>query len=104
MEGYTCGKIKTGDNVVVLTGKDKGRTGKVTKVLPTTNRVLVQGVNMVQRHTRPSQTSNGGIIEKDRRPRPPVVLFPAFLLQLVVQRPSRLRRRLSHAVAPIPRR
>ena len=55
-------KIKTGDNVVVLTGKDKGRTGKVTKVLPTTNRVMVQGINMVQRHTRPTQADpQGGI-------------------------------------------
>ena len=48
-------KIKKGDNVVVLTGKDKGRTGKVMQVLPTENRVVVQGVNMVQRHTRPTQ-------------------------------------------------
>ena len=59
-------KIKTGDNVVVLAGKDKGRTGKVTKVLPTENRVLVQGVNMVQRHTRPSQGDpQGGIKNKE---------------------------------------
>ena len=59
-------KIKTGDNVVVLTGKDKGRTGKVTKVLPTANLVLVQGVNMVQRHTRPSQGDpQGGIKNKE---------------------------------------
>ena len=59
-------KIKTGDNVVVLTGKDKGRTGKVTKVLPTTNRVMVQGINMVQRHTRPTQADpQGGIKNKE---------------------------------------
>jgi large subunit ribosomal protein L24 len=59
-------KIKTGDNVVVLTGKDKGRTGKVTKVLPTENRVLVQGINMVQRHTRPTQADpQGGIKNKE---------------------------------------
>ena len=59
-------KIKKGDNVVVLTGKDKGRTGEVTKVLPTENRVLVQGVNMVQRHTRPSQGDpQGGIKNKE---------------------------------------
>ena len=59
-------KIKTGDNVVVLTGKDKGRTGKVTKVLPTENRVVVQGINMVQRHTRPTQADpQGGIVNKE---------------------------------------
>ncbi|ESQ76748.1 50S ribosomal protein L24 [Asticcacaulis sp. AC402] len=59
-------KIKKGDTVVVLTGKDKGRSGTVTKVLPENERVLVQGVNMVQRHTRPSQGNpNGGIINKE---------------------------------------
>ncbi|WP_339930418.1 50S ribosomal protein L24 [uncultured Brevundimonas sp.] len=59
-------KIKSGDTVVVLAGKDKGRTGKVTKVLPTDNRVLVQGVNMVQRHTRPTQADpQGGIKNKE---------------------------------------
>ncbi len=59
-------KIKKGDNVVVLTGKDKGRTGKVMQVLPTENRVVVQGVNMVQRHTRPSQADPlGGIMNNE---------------------------------------
>ncbi|OYX54540.1 MAG: 50S ribosomal protein L24 [Brevundimonas subvibrioides] len=59
-------KIKKGDRVVVLAGKDKGRTGEVTRVLPTENRVLVQGVNMVQRHTRPTQGDpQGGIKNKE---------------------------------------
>ncbi|MBN9480089.1 MAG: 50S ribosomal protein L24 [Bordetella sp.] len=59
-------KIKKGDNVVVLTGKDKGRTGQVLQVLPTENRVVVQGVNMVQRHTRPTQADpQGGIKHKE---------------------------------------
>ena len=59
-------KIKKGDDVVVLTGKDKGRTGKVTRVLPKDNRVFVQGINVVQRHTRPSQTNpQGGIVNKE---------------------------------------
>ena len=59
-------KIKKGDSVVVLTGKDKGRKGTVTKVLPEDGRVVVQGINMVQRHTRPSQGNpNGGIINKE---------------------------------------
>ena len=59
-------KIKKGDRVVVLTGKDKGRTGEVTRVLPTENRVVVTGINMVQRHTRPSQGDpQGGIKNKE---------------------------------------
>ncbi|WP_447909343.1 50S ribosomal protein L24 [Brevundimonas bullata] len=59
-------KIKKGDNVVVLAGKDKGRTGQVLRVLPTENRVVVQGVNMVQRHTRPTQADpQGGIKHKE---------------------------------------
>jgi large subunit ribosomal protein L24 len=59
-------KIKKGDSVIVLTGKDKGRKGTVSKVMPVEGRVLVQGVNMVQRHTRPSQTNpNGGIVRKE---------------------------------------
>jgi large subunit ribosomal protein L24 len=59
-------KIKKGDDVIVLTGKDKGRTGKVLKVLPTDNRVVVQGIQMVQRHTRPSQANpQGGIVNKE---------------------------------------
>ncbi|MEG1451954.1 50S ribosomal protein L24 [Brevundimonas sp.] len=59
-------KIKKGDNIVVLTGKDKGRTGTVLRVLPTENRVVVQGINMVQRHTRPTQADpQGGIKHKE---------------------------------------
>jgi large subunit ribosomal protein L24 len=59
-------KIKKGDRVIVLTGKDKGRTGNVTKVFPKENRVLVEGLNMVQRHTRPTQLDpQGGIKHKE---------------------------------------
>jgi large subunit ribosomal protein L24 len=59
-------KIKKGDRVVLLTGKDKGRTGSVLQVMPKEDRVLVQGVNMVQRHTKASQTDpNGGIKNKE---------------------------------------
>ncbi|MCH8491513.1 MAG: 50S ribosomal protein L24 [Oceanicaulis sp.] len=58
-------KIKKGDKVVVLTGRDKGKTGQVEKVLPSENRVVVSGVNTVKRHTRPTQTNAGGIVEKD---------------------------------------
>ena len=59
-------KIKKGDRVILLTGKDKGRTGNVTKVMPKDSRVLISGLNMVQRHTRPSQGDpQGGIKHKE---------------------------------------
>ena len=59
-------KIKKGDRVVVLTGKDKGRQGNVLKVLPKEQRVVVEGLNMVQRHTRPTQFDpQGGIKNKE---------------------------------------
>ena len=58
-------KIKKGDNVMVMTGKDKGKTGEVLSVLPAKERLLVRGVNIVKRHTKPSQTAPGGIIERE---------------------------------------
>ena len=58
-------KIKKGDKVVVTTGRDKGKQGEVLRVLRAEERVLVQGVNMVKRHTPPSQMSPGGIVEKE---------------------------------------
>ena len=59
-------KIKKGDRVVLLTGKDKGRTGQVTKVLPKDGRLFVSGLNLVQRHTKASQADpNGGIKSKE---------------------------------------
>ena len=59
-------KIRKGDRVVVLTGKDKGRQGAVLKVLPKDQRVVVEGLNMVQRHTRPTQMDpQGGIKNKE---------------------------------------
>ncbi len=59
-------KIKKGDRVMVLAGKDKGRQGNVLQVLPKDERVVVEGLNMVQRHTRPSQGDpQGGIKHKE---------------------------------------
>ena len=58
-------KIKKGDQVVVNTGRDKGRRGEVIEVQRSENRVLVQGCNIVKRHTRPTQTNPGGIINKE---------------------------------------
>ncbi len=58
-------KVKKGDKVTVITGRDKGKTGEILRVDPKRGRVLVQGVNMVKRHQGPSQTNPGGIIEKE---------------------------------------
>ena len=58
-------KIKKGDKVVVLSGDDKGKTGEVVKAMPKEGKVVVQGINLVKRHTKPSQTSAGGIITKE---------------------------------------
>jgi large subunit ribosomal protein L24 len=59
-------KIKKGDKVVVLAGRDKGRTGEVRSVSPTDGRAIVEGVNLVKRHTKPSaQNAEGGILTKE---------------------------------------
>lgn len=58
-------KVKKGDTVVVIAGKDKGKKGEVISVRPEDSRVVVQGVNVVTRHTRPSMTSQGGLVKKE---------------------------------------
>jgi large subunit ribosomal protein L24 len=58
-------RIKKGDRVIATTGKDKGKTGEVLRVLRQEDRVLVQGINMVRRHQRPTQTNPGGIIDQE---------------------------------------
>ncbi len=59
-------KIKKKDKVIVLAGKDKGKTGEITSVYPKDNRVTVSGVNMIARHTKPSQGNpQGGIIRRE---------------------------------------
>ncbi len=58
-------KIRTGDKVIVNTGKDKGKVGEVIKVMPRELKVVVAGVNVVKKHTKPSQKSEGGIIPKE---------------------------------------
>ena len=58
-------KIKKGDNVVVITGKDKGKTGEALKVLVAEERLLVSGINLAKRHTKPSAAGNGGIVSKE---------------------------------------
>ena len=58
-------KIKKGDQVVVITGKDKGKKGEVLKVLPDENRAIVKGVAMIRRHQRQTAAQEGGIIAKE---------------------------------------
>jgi len=58
-------RIKRGDNVVVVTGKDKGRTGRVLRVIPGRRQVVVEGVRRVRRHQRPVGDQPGGIIDKE---------------------------------------
>ena len=61
-------RIKKGDQVVVLSGKDKGRAGTVSQVLPKLGKVIVEGVNVVARHRKPSQTNPQGGIDRDPAP------------------------------------
>ncbi|HTV68102.1 MAG TPA: 50S ribosomal protein L24 [Rhizobiaceae bacterium] len=58
-------KIRKGDKVVVLSGKDKGRTGEVLRVMPKDDKAVVRGVNQVRRHQKQSQSQEGGIITKE---------------------------------------
>jgi large subunit ribosomal protein L24 len=58
-------KIRKGDHVVVITGKDKGKKGEVLKVMPDENRAIVQGVAMIKKHQRQTTTQDGGIISKE---------------------------------------
>ncbi len=58
-------KIKKGDQVIVITGRDKGKTGEVLKSMPKDNKVLVQGINLVKRHQKPTQENAGGIQTKE---------------------------------------
>ena len=58
-------KIKKGDTVVVISGRDKGKRGEVLRVLPTENRLIVQGVHVARRHTKQSLGQPGGIVDKE---------------------------------------
>ena len=79
-------KIKKGDKVVVITGKDKGKTGEVTKVLVQENKVIVSGINMAKRHTKPSQESAGGIISKEM----PIQISNVAYVDPKTNKPTRL--------------
>ena len=58
-------KIRKGDRVKVIAGRSKGKVGDVLRVLPRESRVVVSGVNVIKRHTKPSRTEQGGIIERE---------------------------------------
>ncbi len=59
-------KIKKNDNVVIISGNDRGKTGKVLKVFPSISKVIVEGINIRKRHTKPTQKNpQGGILEKE---------------------------------------
>lgn len=58
-------KIKKGDKVVVITGRDKGKTGEVLRIITESNRALVAGINLVKKHEKPGPQGNGGIVSKE---------------------------------------
>lgn len=86
-------KIKKGDQVIVTTGKDKGRRGEVMEVLRSESRVLVQGCNMVQRHTRATQTNLAG--SSPRKPRCIFRMLPTLTLTAAPQRALVMRSRMA---------
>ena len=80
-------KIRKNDNVMIISGNDKGKTGKVLKVFPKVSRVIVEGINLRKRHTKPSQKNpQGGIIEKEA----PIHSSNVMLLDPKTNAPTRL--------------
>jgi large subunit ribosomal protein L24 len=80
-------KIHKNDNVIVISGNDRGKTGKVLKVFPKVSRIIIEGINLRKRHTKPSQKSpQGGIIEKEA----PINASNVMLLDPKTNEPTRL--------------
>lgn len=79
--------VKKKDKVMVMTGKDKGKTGEVLKIFPEKERVLVSKINFIKRHTRPTQTDPGGIREKEA----PVHISNLMLICSKCSKPTRLK-------------
>lgn len=79
-------KLKKGDTVTVISGKYKGKSGQITKLLPKENKAVVQGVNVAKRHTKPSQTSAGGILEIEK----PIELSNLAYLDPKENKPTRI--------------
>lgn len=83
--------VKTGDTVVVISGKDKGKQGKIIAALPKKERVIVEGVNVVKRHTKPSQKNpQGGIIEKEA----PIHASNVMILDPETKAPTRIKKQV----------
>lgn len=79
--------VKTGDKVIVLTGKDKGKEGVITKAFPKKDRVIVEGVNVVKKHQKPSQANpSGGIVEKEA----PIHVSNVMLIDPSTNKPTRV--------------
>ncbi|HQI40408.1 MAG: 50S ribosomal protein L24 [Ignavibacteriales bacterium UTCHB2] len=80
-------KIRKNDNVIVIAGNDKGRTGKVLKVFPKTSRLIVEGINLRKKHTKPTQRSpQGGIQEKEA----PIHISNVMILDPKTNEPTRI--------------
>jgi large subunit ribosomal protein L24 len=79
-------RIRKGDNVVVIAGRDRGKTGEVLRVLPAENRAVVRGVNLVRRHQRQSAREQGGIITKEM----PIHLSNISLAEPTDGKPTRI--------------
>ena len=79
-------KFKKNDQVKITTGKDKGKTSKVVQVIPEKHQVKVEKINMVKRHTKPSQTSAGGIIEMEK----PIDWSNVMLICKFCKKPARV--------------
>lgn len=82
--------IKKDDNVMVISGKNRGQSGRVLEMLPKQNRAIVEGVNMISRHTKPtSQNPDGGIVKKEA----PVHLSNIMLIDPSTETPTRVGRK-----------
>ncbi len=79
-------KVKKGDKVVVITGRDKGKSGEIVKVLREENRVVVQGVNVAQRHQKQSMSQEGGIVRKEL----PIHVSNVALIDPKTEKPTRV--------------
>lgn len=84
-------KIKKGDSVIVIAGNYKGKTGKVLKTYPKQNRIIIEGVNLHKRHTRPTQKNpQGGIVEKEA----PIHVSNIMLLDIKTGEPTRVGKKV----------
>jgi large subunit ribosomal protein L24 len=84
-------QIKKNDNVVVVSGKERGKRGRVIAVFPSSNRVLIEKLNMIKRHTRPTQQiRQGGIVEKEN----PIAVSNVRLICTKCDKPTAVSRKL----------